>query len=143
VTDPRIVELVRALPVGKTVWLSAQGKSLWPLVRSNDHLEVTRCGETDLAKGDLAITFTGHTLIAHLVTALDPVVTSSIVGLTDPPGLEVLGRVSAVRRGARVLRLPRSLNLLARHLPRAALLAKKVPILKAMVRLLRDERASP
>lgn len=137
-TDPRIVELLRALPAGKTLWLSAQGKSLWPLVRSNDQLEITRCVAADLALGDLAITFTGRTLIAHLVTQLDPLVTSSIVGIADPPGLEVLGLVTAVRRNEHLVKVPRALNLLARHLPRAALLAKRLPVLKALVRLLRD-----
>ena len=44
-------------------------------------------------------------LIAHLVTSRSPLRTESFIGTPDAPGLEVLGRAIAVRRGTSVVPL--------------------------------------
>ena len=136
-TDPRVIALLRALPEGKTVWLSAEGMSLWPMIQPGDSLELTRSSSGGLALGDVAVVQQGSTLIAHIVVEVRPVRTASIVGVLDAEGLEALARVSAVRRGGATVRVPRGLNRLVRHLPAAALLAKRVPGLRGLVRRLR------
>jgi hypothetical protein len=140
VTDPRLLGLLRALPPGKTMWLSAAGNSLWPFVLSGDQLRVERCGPSDVARGDLAVVDSPGTLIAHIVVEVDPVVTASSVGVRDPEGLEVLGRVTAVRRGTRTVALPRASRHLLGLVPRAATVAKRSGVLTRLVRGLRDRR---
>lgn len=138
-TDARLVGLLRALPPGKTLWLAAAGNSLWPFVRSGDRLRVERCGADQLALGDLAVVEAPISLIAHIVVQLEPtVVTASSVGVRDAPGLEVLGRVVAVRRGAHTVTLPRVTRHVLRFVPSAALVAKRSRALRWVVQRLRQ-----
>jgi hypothetical protein len=138
VTDPVLIALLRALPPGGTIWLSADGVSLWPLLKPRDSLELTRCAQEQLQLGDLAVVRSHATLIAHIVVQLAPLRTASIVGIEDPAGLEALARVTKVRRGGRTVPVPRGVNLVLRHVPGAATVAKRLPLLRALVRKLRD-----
>lgn len=137
-TDARLVELVRALPPGGTVWLPAGGRSLWPLVLDGDVLLVRREPADALRFGDLALLDAPGTLIAHVVTGVAPLRTASIVGVADAPGLEALGRVVALRRGTTRLPLPRQLGPLVGALPLAATRLKRVSLLRRLVRRVRD-----
>jgi hypothetical protein len=137
-TDPRLVALLRALPPGKTMWLSSAGNSLWPFVLGGDQLKVERCGPLDVELGDIAVVEAPSTLIAHIVVSLAPVVTASSVGIRDAAGLEVLGRVIAVRRGARTVPLPPVARRLLALVPGVAKAAKRSEALKWLVRKVRD-----
>jgi mycothiol synthase len=101
-----LVDLVEALPPGRQLWLRGAGRSLYPLLRSGDSVRVLRCGPEALARGDVALVRVGRQLIAHVVVSLEPLVTASLLGRKDPEGVP-LGRVTALRRGAWTLPLPR------------------------------------
>ena len=120
------------------MWLPAGGKSLWPLVLGGDLLLVQRCSKEELAPGDLALLEAPRSLIAHIVATVEPLSTVSIVGLEDPPGLPVLGRVVALRRGSTRVNIPRGARRLVWLAPIAATALKHVPLLRGLVRRLRD-----
>lgn len=129
--------LLRALPPGGHIWLRAGGRSLWPLVLDADQLLVER--GTDLRPGDIAIVgWPDQPLVAHFVRSTEPLITVSIVGVEDPPEAEALGRVIAIKRGARRLDLPRSSAMLFAWLPRSARWLKYLPGARSLVRRLRD-----
>lgn len=100
----QITELLRALEPGQVAWVPVAGVSLWPLLRTADQVRLCRASERALAQGDLALLARPDgQLICHLVASTTPLRTASSAGVEDPPGLEVLGRVDAVRRsGVRV-----------------------------------------
>jgi mycothiol synthase len=101
-----IVELVEATPPGQQLWVRGAGRSLYPLLRSGDSVRVLRCAPEELARGDVALVKVGRKLVAHVVISSPPVVTAPLLGGKDPMGVP-LGRVTALRRGAWVLPLPR------------------------------------
>jgi len=101
-----LVELVEATPPGRQLWLRGAGRSLYPLLRSGDSVRVLRCAPETLARGDVALIRVGRRLVAHVVVSAAPLVTASLLGGKDPVGVP-LGRVTALRRGAWVLPLPR------------------------------------
>jgi hypothetical protein len=136
VTDPRLRGLLLALSPGQTMWLSASGRSLWPLVLDRDSLKVERCDEAGVAPGDVAVIDAPQSLVAHIVVQVGPVVTASSVGARDAPA-PVVGRVVAVRRGGRTVALPRSLRHALRLVPGLALVLKRSDVLRAVVRRLR------
>jgi hypothetical protein len=136
VTDARVRGLLLALPSGEAMWLSAAGRSLWPFIRGGDSLRVQRCAVADVALGDLVVIDAPHSLVAHVVVALNPVVTASTAGVRDAPA-PVLARVIAVRRSGRVVRLPRSGRYLLRLVPPLAVVLKRVPLTRRVVRWLR------
>lgn len=79
-----------------------------PVLRGGESLKVIRCSQAALKKGDIAVMLRSDgALIGHLVVATNPVVTESFAGTPDLPGLEVLARAVAVRRGSTVIPLPR------------------------------------
>lgn len=141
--DSKLLELVRSLPPGGTVWLASAGHSLWPLIRSGDLLLVRRCGPDELRRGDVALVEAPASLIAHIVTSVAPVATASIVGVADPLGLPVLGRVVAFRRGGTKYGLPDLLRPVVGLTPRAAAVLKQVPLLRRLVHRLRDQAGRP
>lgn len=133
--------LLRALPTGGHIWLRVGGRSLWPLVLDADHLFVERCDASGLRRGDIAIvTWPEHSLVGHIVVDLDPLITSSIVGVRDPLGAEVLGKAIALRRGERRIDLPTLTAQLLRWVPDTALTLKRVPGVRAVVNLIRRGR---
>ncbi len=130
--------LLRGLSPGAVMWLRASGNSLWPLLRDGDSLRVERADVTTLQRGDVAVVkLPAGVLAAHLVVSLEPLQTSSSVGVLDPQPLEALGRVVGFRRGAHVYGWPESGRLLLRFLPATARLLKRLPLARRTVRLLR------
>ena len=137
--DPRLEALLRALHPGQRLWLRAGGRSLWPLVLDRDQLLVERGDEAALKRGEIALVVDDRDrLVAHLVEALRPLRTVSSVGVVDAPAKEVLGKVVAVRRGERTVRLVRGARHLLKLVPPTARVFKRVAVLRLFVQLLRD-----
>lgn len=138
-SDPRYKALLEDLSPGQAMWLKTGGNSLWPIVFSGDVLRVERCGPEDVRKGDVAVVENRHgQLIAHLVVETSPVRTASSNGTLDEPPKQVLGRVTAFRRGQVVVPLPRSLAPVLGEVPGASRALRRVPGAAFLVRLLRD-----
>ncbi|XXF76756.1 GNAT family N-acetyltransferase [Myxococcaceae bacterium GXIMD 01537] len=102
-----LLTLLEQSPPGTRLWVRGAGRSLYPLLRSGDSVQVERCGPDDLARGDVALVRMARGFSAHVVTATRPLVTQSMLGGVDPEGGVALGRVVAVRRGRLVIPLPR------------------------------------
>ena len=133
--------LLRGLAPGKTLWLRAAGGSLWPLLRDGDSLRVERIAEASLRLGEVAVVkLPTGVLAAHLVSGLRPLQTSSSVGVRDPLPLEALGRVTGFRREGVVRVWPASGRLLLRWWPATALVLKRLPLARRLVRRLRGGR---
>ena len=115
-TSGAVGQVLRQLPEGRTLWVRGLGRSMWPLLRSGDSLQVLRCAAEAVAPGDVAVLLRADGgLTAHLVTGTSPVRTASLLGKEDPSA-ELLGRVIRVRtRGVEV-----PVPVLARPLLRAA-----------------------
>lgn len=134
--------LLRGLAPGAVMWLRASGNSLWPLLRDGDSLRVERVSVDSLRLGEVAVVkLPGGVLAAHLVASLDPLQTSSSVGVRDPRPLEALGRVTGFRRAGIVREWPKAGRLLLRWLPALSLALKRVPLAKRVIRLLRGTSA--
>ncbi|MBL9037119.1 MAG: hypothetical protein JNG84_01270 [Archangium sp.] len=119
--------LLRSLPIGKRMWLRAGGTSLWPLVPSGAQLQVERATVDQLRVGHIAVVaWPNGTLVAHLVRQVDPLLTVTSLGLDDPPGCELLGRVVAVKQGELRVPVPSSSAVLLRWVPRTARLLRAV-----------------
>lgn len=101
-----LLELIEATPPGQQLWVRGAGRSLYPLLRSGDSVRVLRCAPEELARGDVALVRVGRKLLAHVVISDSPVQTAPLLGGKDPTGVP-LGRVTALRRGAWILPLPR------------------------------------
>lgn len=109
-TGPHRADLIALLeqsPPGTRLWVRGTGRSLYPLLRSGDSVQVERCGPEALARGDVALVRGRRGLTAHVVTSTEPLVTASLLGSVDPEGGVPLGRVVALRRGRWVIPLPR------------------------------------
>ncbi|WP_224364287.1 GNAT family N-acetyltransferase [Hyalangium versicolor] len=132
-----LASLVEGTPPGKQLWLRGAGRSLYPLLRSGDSVRVLRCAPEELVRGDVALLRVGRKLVAHVVVSTQPVVTASLLGKQDPVGVP-LGRVTALRRGAWLLPLPRlaSPSLFLGHRLLARLWTR--PQARAAFRQLRD-----
>ena len=118
------------------MWLRAAGNSLWPLLRDGDSLKVERA--TRVRLGEVAVVkLPSGVLAAHLVVSLEPLQTSSSVGVLDPLPVEALGRVTGFRRAGVVHEWPASSRLLLRWLPLTARVLKRVPLARRAVRLIR------
>jgi hypothetical protein len=138
-SDPRYKALLEELSPGQVMWLKTGGNSLWPIVFSGDALRIERCGEGDVRKGDIAVVEDRHgRLIAHLVVETSPVRTAASNGTPDEPSKQVLGRVTAFRRGHVVVPLPRWLAPVFGEVPGASRVLRRVPGAAFLVRLLRD-----
>ncbi len=88
-----------ASPRGAQRWLDAFGRSMIPVIPSGGRVLVERCDEAAVVPGDIAIlSRRDGQLVAHLVVATNPLVTSSFPGAVDGPGLTVLGRALAFER---------------------------------------------
>ena len=107
VSTAELADLLAALPFGHRLWVRGMGRSLYPLLRSGDAVRLLRCGPERLARGDVALVRHGPRLAAQVVLSTRPWVTESLLGGTDVPGGELVGRVIALKRGSLVLRLPR------------------------------------
>lgn len=99
--------LLEQSPMGTRLWVRGTGRSLYPLLRSGDAVQVERCGPEALAPGDVALLRGRRGLTAHVVTATLPLVTESLLGGVDADEGVALGRVVALRRGRLVIPLPR------------------------------------
>jgi Peptidase S24-like len=118
------------------VWLRAQGRSMWPLIRDGDEVWVRAC--TDIAKGQVLVGRIGTQWIAHLVERTAPLLTVSLSGRPDAPFEMVLGRVEKIRRGRREWPLPAPLGIVLRHVPKMGRKARANEWLRACWRVLRD-----
>jgi mycothiol synthase len=128
-------EVLRRLPEGATLWVRGLGRSMWPLLRSGDSVQVLRCGEEAVAPGDLAVLRRADGgLVAHLVTAASPVRTASLLGREDPSA-ELLGRVIRVRTRGREWPLPERARPLLRAAQRVGTLAFRSRALRGARRL--------
>lgn len=133
-----LVAVLVASPPGTRLWVRGLGRSMWPLLRSGDSLQVLRCGADAVAPGDVAVLLRADGgLTAHLVTGTSPVRTASLLGREDPSA-ELLGR--AVRVRTRGVEVP--LPVLARPLLRAAqrlgTTAFRSPVVREARRLARE-----
>jgi hypothetical protein len=127
--------VLRRLPEGATLWVRGLGRSLWPLLRSGDSVQVLRCGAEAVAPGDLAVLLRADGgLTAHLVTATSPVRTASLLGREDPSA-ELLGRVIRVRTRGREWPVPERARPLLRAAQRLGTLAFRSPALRGARRL--------
>jgi hypothetical protein len=126
--------LLRGLAPGAVMWIRASGYSLWPLLREGDSLKVERiAGAPQL--GEIAVVkLPSGVLAAHVVASLEPLQTSSSVGILDPLPVEALGRVIGFRRAGVVHDWPSSSRHLVRWLPPAARALKRVPLIRRLVR---------
>ena len=130
--------LLRGLAPGGVMWLKAAGNSLWPLLRDGDSLKVERVTEASLHLGEVAVVkLPSGVLAAHLVAGLEPLRTSSSVGVVDPLPVEALGRVIGFRRGGVVHAWPRATRLVLRWLPPAARALKRLPLSRRLARKVR------
>lgn len=140
-TDARFKALLVALAPGQVMWLRAAGNSLWPFVRDGDSLQVRRCGEGDVRRGEVAVVEAASgELVAHLVVGVRPVRTASTNGREDAPPKAVLGRVTALRRRGVLVPLPAVARWVLRWVPGAAHALRRVPGAGVLVRRLRDGR---
>ncbi|MEW5739921.1 MAG: hypothetical protein AB1938_13395 [Myxococcota bacterium] len=138
-TDSRFKALLESLAPGQVMWLSAGGNSLWPFVLDGDSLQVRRCGEEDVRRGDVAVVVAASgELVAHFVVGVAPVRTASSNGRLDAPARAVLGKVLAVRRRGVVLPLPAAARWVLRWVPAASNVLRRVPGAGALVRRWRD-----
>ncbi len=99
---------------GKDFWMQANGNSMLPLIQPGDHLHVKKLSAPPI-RGEILVYRRHGGLTAHRLLALS----SSKSGVTvyrlqgddavspDPPisALQVIGRVAAIRRRERELRL--------------------------------------
>jgi len=93
-------DFIACLAPGKRLWLQVHGASMRPLLRAGEELRLVRCSERELGAGHIAVLARSDgALIAHLVAGVAPLRTSTFSGTVDAPGLTVLGRADAVRRG--------------------------------------------
>jgi len=136
-TDQRVAQLLEATPLGDHLWLSAGGRSMWPVLLAGDRLRVRRCSAGDLEAGDIAVVRLGDALIAHFVRTTAPLVTCGILGAADPAGV-VMGRVDAVRRAGVRVPVPRFSQQVFRRLPDLAEVLRRSEVLRRLVRRLRD-----
>ncbi|MBL8954295.1 MAG: hypothetical protein JNK82_26185 [Myxococcaceae bacterium] len=102
----RLLELFAARPMGARQWFRTMGTSMVPLLLSGDDLLVERCESEALREGDIAVMLLGGQFVAHVVSAVSPLITSSYLGVRDPQPGRTLGRAVAVRRFGRELPLP-------------------------------------
>ena len=93
------IEELEALPIGAGLQVRAIGRCMTPLIRSGDILEVRRCSAGSVAEGDVAIVRTAdRCFLAHLVVEAQPLRTATLRGNLDPQPLELLGRVTEIRK---------------------------------------------
>ena len=105
-------ELLKAQPEGKVMWVAVRGASMRPILTGGESLKVVRCSGASLRRGEIAVMLRSDgALISHLVVGTSPLRTESFSGKLDAPGLEVLARAVAIRRGPVVVPLPRSSRL--------------------------------
>lgn len=105
--ESRHLSLLRSLPRGEAIWLTADGMSLWPLIRPGDLLRVVRVATGELKCGHIAVArLTTAQWVAHVVIHEDPLITASLGGHVDSAVLEAVGRVDGFRRHGKEYRLP-------------------------------------
>ena len=98
--------LLKAQPENKVMWVGVRGTSMRPVLLGGELLKVLKCSQTALRRGDIAVMLRSDgALIGHLVVAISPFRTESFAGKPDAPGLEVLARAIAIRRGSTVIPL--------------------------------------
>ncbi|MFY0570878.1 N-acetyltransferase [Archangium lansingense] len=137
-TSVVVGQVLRALPLGRTLWVRGLGRSMWPLLRSGDSVQVLRCAAEAVAPGDLAVLLRADGgLTAHPVTGTSPVRTASFLGLEDPAA-ELLGRVVRVRTRGLEVRLPVLARPLLRAAQRLGTTAFRSPVLRGARRLVRE-----
>lgn len=127
--------LLRGLEPGRVMWLAAAGNSLWPLFRDGDSLKIER--STDFRVGDVAVVKRPDGILAaHLVVAVEPLITASTAGIEDPQPLEGLGRVVGYRRAG--VEHSFSNRLAFGAVPAIARLIKRLPLVRSLIRSIRD-----
>lgn len=137
-TSGTVGQLLRQLPEGGTLWVRGLGRSMWPLLRSGDSLQVRRCAAEAVAPGDLAVLLRADGgLTAHLVTGTSPVRTASLLGKEDPSA-ELLGRVIRVRTRGVEWPVPVLARPLLRAAQRLGTTAFRNPMLRGARQLARE-----
>ena len=134
--DPRAV--LGALKIGATVWLRAQGNSMWPLVRSGARLRVRKTTVSSAKPGDIGVILLPRDrLVAHIVERTAPLVSVSVVGVVDPPGTW-LGRVEAVEEGGVRVPIPGGMRHALRVVPLAARRLRRSQTMRKLAGWLRE-----
>ncbi|AKJ06934.1 hypothetical protein ATI61_105102 [Archangium gephyra] len=137
-TSVAVGQVLRQLPEGGRLWVRGLGRSMWPLLRSGDSLQVLRCAAEAVAPGDLAVLLRADGgLTAHLVTGTSPVRTASLLGREDPSA-ELLGRVIRVRTRGVELPVPVFARPLLRAAQRLGTTAFHSPVSRGALRLARE-----
>jgi signal peptidase I len=103
---------------GNTLRFSARGGSMWPIIRNGDWAEVQAISAASIRRGDVVLVRTGSgRLLVHRVRWIgragdEVALRTQGDALAHPDPLihaaQVLGRVVAVERGGRRLRLDRA-----------------------------------
>jgi hypothetical protein len=131
-------QLFDALESGERMWFSTSGNSMWPLVCSGESIWVEKVEPTHLRVGELALLACfADVLVAHVISQVHPLVTTSLMGVRDAPGARPLGRVIAVKKGGQVWPVSRWFSVVAPRVPLMGRQLKRVPGLTALVRWLR------
>ncbi len=130
--------LLEQSPMGTRLWVRGTGRSLYPLLRSGDSVQVERCGPEALAPGDVALVRGRRGLTAHVVTSTLPLVTESLLGGVDTDEGLPLGRAVALRRGRLVIPLPRPSRHMLLLAQRALASAYERPGARGLYRRVRD-----
>jgi hypothetical protein len=132
VSSDALGALLKAQPEGKVMWVAIRGSSMRPILTGGESLKVRRCSPDALKIGDIAVMLRADgALVSHLVVATDPFRTESFIGTPDAPGLEVLARAIAVRRGKVVVPLPRPARFALLGLQRAWSLAARTRVTRS------------
>jgi len=136
-------QLLERQPVGASVTLRVLGGCMYPLFRSGDSVTVRRCEERDIARGDVAVVKDAHgRFMAHLVVATGPVRTATFRGREDIGRLQLLGRVTAIRRSPAVFPLPTIARPLVWLFHWLAMRMRQGRTSRSAVRYLRELRSS-
>jgi ribosomal protein S18 acetylase RimI-like enzyme len=147
-SSPPMTELVaflEASPPGARVWVRGAGRSMYPLLRGGDAVQVERCaGSAGVRPGDIALVrLGGGGLAAHVVRAVEPLRTSAFLGRMDEGPAHLLGRVVAIRRAGLLLPVGGRLAPLVLALHRASAYAAGSSRMRRGVRWLRGAVATP
>ncbi|QRN99436.1 N-acetyltransferase [Archangium violaceum] len=139
------VAFLEASSPGTRLWVRGAGRSMYPLLRGGDAIQVERCSDVSrMRPGDIALVRVKERgLAAHVVSSVAPLSTRSFLGRLDEGPVHLLGRVVAVRRLG--LRLPVGGRLapLLLIVHRASARAAGSPHLRRSVQVLRRITSSP
>lgn len=138
-----LLEGFAASPMGSRIWVAGLGRSMAPLLRSGDALEIERCTPEELCAGDIVLLRRGAAAIAHVVQRVNPLRTSSFRGVADATDTEPLGRATKLRIRGRVVRITGRAKTVLRTSSLLLRFASRSKLLRATVRRVRAAAFGP